>query len=947
MVFNVEKQFPKIIVVVIFWILGIQSQGLSAGWQVLEGKWARVEFQPPYQTLAQNLLFIANQEIPRLLELHGLDSTKSGHLPKVRIILTDKPDVSNGFALGNSVVIYAQSSMYMLYWAEEAPWYFTVLTHELAHWVTFQAIRRKLTVFGQAFNLTVPRWFFEGMAQYCAETWNFYRGDIFVKQALFYGDLNYSALTNLKNGRLLYASANAFVRFLASQYGDSALSRLMRYKPQAWYYDFDEAFKAVFKQTPKTLFKEFVRHAVLYYGGYLSQLPEHRFRKWMQNFNLQRLYAVFVLGADSTFLVLGKEKRSDRFVTLYHIKIRQGKVESKKRLTNRLATQIILSPDRKRLAFGVPFYSVEENQLNLKFVWRIVELQNFRQQTIPGTFRARYGAFDFENNFYLVEVTPQYSAIHQILPDLRMVRNWFKSEKEVIGPLTFTPDHALVFVAEKNGQRVLRIKRRNNVKMLAKGQGILNVKTLSKHHLLLNVVERAHSHWRVFDLHTFQPIGEMVDLFQYQPVDVDSFNRTIFAFRNGADGQPHFYEIPFDSLLQTRTATKIATASRYGNWRRFEPVRSDSIFKRRWFAHTETNYRMRSKRLPYFPMEHLLSFGWPLYDQQNGWGAYGLTAWTEALQRQAVFAFFYILPNHWDRSLYSFSHMLRAFNWQFNTGLYHGPAFFSFEDQKWVYLTQNLFYFEAQKQIFPAGNNRWRFWVNLNYRVNHNRITGETNLQPTAFKFQGPATSLVLRYLLPTTRGVYFPVRYFRLKGAFFQTINSDFAFRVFEGDLDWGGRLFLDDLYFYERIAYVQQSGSLPPLKHVGIDSYYQLDLPRDYTYTRSVRGIQQDVYASRLWWNSFELRYFVQEKTGYKLLLWPLNRISLDFFSDYANLNRPTLKEFFSFGMQISSTEAGVRFSAGLARSFVNWKGGNTSVFVRLSVNVDALYQSRFIRK
>ena len=172
-------------------------------WQQLTGKYARVEFQKPYQATARYLLTIADKEIPRLAKLQGCSASDIASWPLARIILTDKPDVSNGFALQNTVVVYARSSMFMPYWSESKDWYRLVLTHELAHWVTYRAVKRRLSFLGGALNLTVPRWFYEGIAQYLAESWNTFRGDATLKRALLAGKLNQTALENTNNGILL------------------------------------------------------------------------------------------------------------------------------------------------------------------------------------------------------------------------------------------------------------------------------------------------------------------------------------------------------------------------------------------------------------------------------------------------------------------------------------------------------------------------------------------------------------------------------------------------------------------------------------------------------------------------------------------------------------------------------------------------------------------------
>ncbi|APF17761.1 hypothetical protein Calab_2228 [Caldithrix abyssi DSM 13497] len=923
-------------------LIFISFQSINAGtWQKISGQYASVEFEKPYQSLAANLLYLADQEVPRLARIHGIDSVGLQQLPRARIILTDRPDISNGYAFGNSVVIYAQSSMYMLYWSEEAPWYYTVLTHELAHWVTFQATRRKLNRLGVVASLTIPRWFYEGMAQYCAETWNIYRGDQSLRQALLYGNLNYRALENLNKGRLLYASANAFVRFLVSQYGDSSLIRLFSYKPDAWFYDFDKAFKAVYKKSPQTLFKEFIRHSVLYYGDYLSALKERKFKEIFSDALIDQPFGqLWVSIKDSILLVYGREKSHYRFSSILLVQIVKGKAQIKKRLSDNLATRVVLSPDRRYVAFGEPVYKIEANQTALRFSFKIVDLRSFKQNRLPGTFRARYGAFDFAGNFYLVEIRPEQSAVNRFVPEKGIDKEWLAAKDQTIGPIAFTPRGEMLFIAEKNGQRHLFKYSGGKTKKLVGGRTFLDLTLLTDRTLALSSVKNNHIQIELFDLQREIFISRFVDQFEYYFSDVDSSAGNLVAYRYEADGQRHFYEIPYDSLLKSGGEPGSIPRNQYGFWQRQEPVRQDSVFARRKFLAQKERYAHRKDILPYFPMERIFTFAMPLYDQEFGWGLYGMGVWTEALQRQMLLTAFYLMPEDYHNSFFTLSHFIKAFNLNFISDYYHGPVIFSFQKNDWVPLTQDRLSFTAQKWIFPFQSSRWRMSLAVHYRYLQNRFVERYQDFPLSFKFHGPGATVNLMYRLPSKRGIFFPIRYFSLKSQICQTVESDYIFSIVENDLTLKGQLFLDELGFSQRFTYLRQSGSLPPLKTVGLDRFYQLDFPRDYTYTRTVRGFNEDVLTSQLLWSSTELRYLIQEKTPYKLIFWPVDLLSIDAFFDYARVKRPKVDEISSVGIQLSTAEQMARLSAGFARSFVNWKGGNSSWFFRLTIFMDEFF-------
>lgn len=909
------------------------AQAKSAAWQQLTGQYAKVEFSAPYLSLAQNILFLADQEIPRLAQIHGLDSTALNQLPKARIILTDKPDVSNGFALGNTFVIYALSSMYMLYWAEEASWYYTVLTHELAHWVSFKALQRKLNKLGMVANITVPRWFYEGIAQYCAESWNLYRGEQSLRQAVIYGDLNYEALNNLDNGRLLYASANGFIRFLVKQYGDSSLVRLFAYKKNGWYFDFDEAFKAIYKKSAKTLFREFIRHSVLYYGSYLSRLPEHSFPEVFANGLMDDpKQIVWLSQRDSLVLVAGREKSHHRFVTLKLIRIHQGKIQSEKVLTNNLGTRIIVSPDRRLLAFGRPTYQIEADQLDLRFEWQIIDLKTIETVKIQGAYRARYGAFDFRNRLYLVEVLPTGSQIHRWSMKDGMQKGFLLFENRAVGPITFNAKNELFMIAEKEGRRSLLRWQNAHLDSLLTGGMLLDLKMLNSKYLAINLVKDDHLEIEIFDSSEKKSVGRLVDQFEYYFSDVDSPNRQLLTYRFEGDGLRHFYSIPFDSLLHFGKPN--FSKNRYGLWQSQAPVTRDSLFARKRFNFKKKKFKLSQKRFPFFPLENVLTAALPFFDPAVGWGFSGITAWIEALQRQMLIGAFYIMPQNLDKSFYTLTHNLRIFNSELITGIYHGPVIFAFKDQEWFYLVQENYYLMLKKYLFPFKGSRWKLTAAARYQYFKHRFVEKQQAYPSTFRYQGPGLAMNLIYDLPSIRGLAFPVRYFNFQAQIFKTVRSDYSFKIIEGDLTWGSELFFDQLGLWQRLTYLRQSGHLPPLKTVGLDRFYKLEIPRDYTYTRTVRGFNEDRLTNQLWWSSTELRYLIDERTSYKLLFIPVNLLSVDTFFDYARLGSKRNSEVSSFGLQISMGEKTARFSAGLARSFIDWQAGKTSYYLRLEV-------------
>ncbi len=330
----------------------ILTNSLFAGdWKKMYGKYVTLEFNPGYELLADSMVNIADRAIPRLCALHGVTLSEFDD-QKTRIILTDAPDVSNGFAIENAIVIYARSSMYLDFWSGPHTWYKQVLEHELAHHVTFRAIKRTANLLGLLSSLSTPRWFMEGIAQYLTETWAPFRGDIYMKDAVLNGRFTYNALFNLEKGRLLYASGHAFVRYLANQHGDSSLVKLMAFEKSDIFYDFDDAFKNVYGKNPKELFPYFARHMIIYYGDKAADYPVLDFSERLPVFGFRDLQIIPLSDSDSTYLVSTILKPNHLYKTAFTIQIKNGHSTILENVSNNFTTKLFVSPDNKFLAFG-------------------------------------------------------------------------------------------------------------------------------------------------------------------------------------------------------------------------------------------------------------------------------------------------------------------------------------------------------------------------------------------------------------------------------------------------------------------------------------------------------------------------------------------------------------------------------------------------------------------
>ncbi|MFN3595852.1 MAG: hypothetical protein ACK41D_01105 [Rubricoccaceae bacterium] len=209
---------------------------------------------------------------------------------KIRVYLSDEDEIANGLAvnLGRAgfTNIWVNVNEAAEIWTGDAKWLRKVLAHEIAHIFHFRAIRSR---WGLAENLIadpIPSFWAEGLAQYLTERWDAQRGDRWLRTAAFEGRLSYTDGTSAQNGRLLYASGNSQVRFLAERYGDSTIVKLLRHRTptipgMGGVHDFYRAFRATLGKPYAEFYEEWRKHVGVHYftqAGQMERLDSLRNR---------------------------------------------------------------------------------------------------------------------------------------------------------------------------------------------------------------------------------------------------------------------------------------------------------------------------------------------------------------------------------------------------------------------------------------------------------------------------------------------------------------------------------------------------------------------------------------------------------------------------------------------------------------------------------------------
>ncbi len=243
-------------------------------WQVAETAHFEIMYPAHLQGIEAEAAPIAEASYATLAANLGVTFDK-----KIRIYLSDEDEVVNGFAVplgAGHTNIWVHTNAGQEIWTGREKWLRKVLAHELAHIFHFRAVTTKPRWLSVLAGNPLPRFWTEGLAQYETETWDAQRGDRWLRLAVLDDQLSYNDGRSLWNGRLLYASGNAQVRYFAEQYGDTTLARLLAHRDTLLFglkvHRFEQAMKATIDMSYKDFFDDWRRHINVYYNTLAGQL---------------------------------------------------------------------------------------------------------------------------------------------------------------------------------------------------------------------------------------------------------------------------------------------------------------------------------------------------------------------------------------------------------------------------------------------------------------------------------------------------------------------------------------------------------------------------------------------------------------------------------------------------------------------------------------------------
>jgi|GEM_PF-3028656 len=232
------------------------------GWMEFRTGHFRIFYHDPLEPWAREAASILERDHASLCR--RLDVTPRA---RTRVYLSDQDQIANAAAVGwDYIYVWVPSHPANAMFSGSRSWFEEVLVHEYTHILVCWASRTWIGNLAFLIGLYPPRWVHEGVAQWTAEPWSVYRGDLTTVAAILDGSIDRNPPGVPGEGRLLYARGNARIRWLASTHGDSAVQRIIRPAGTLAVYDYGAAERRAFGREAGNGWDRFRRSMIAFYG---------------------------------------------------------------------------------------------------------------------------------------------------------------------------------------------------------------------------------------------------------------------------------------------------------------------------------------------------------------------------------------------------------------------------------------------------------------------------------------------------------------------------------------------------------------------------------------------------------------------------------------------------------------------------------------------------------
>ncbi|MDD2332750.1 MAG: hypothetical protein PHI68_08900, partial [Candidatus Cloacimonetes bacterium] len=334
------------------------------------------------------------------------------------------------------------------------------------HWFLANAISDWLSPLFPLSMLEFPGEVNEGYAQFFSgEPWGFNRGDRYLKTSILSQRMEDPSARYA--GGLLYARGFSFVRYLAQEYGEDSLRKLLKFRSEIKLYNFDDACEKVFKKSKEKLWEDWRRHVHTYYYGelYLPKAAAADTTSWAgaNDFSpISSRYRDFqqIVWKQDRLLFTAKNTANEGFYTLFTAEVDSAGAkedELKLKSVSRIATRgsftaLSLSENGRHLAYAVNTRHARGRIAPRVYAW---DIDTGRKRNLG---EGNYPAVSEEGGIYFQKLEREANCIYYAVPG-EEPRLWKTFDPDAqLSLLSLSPDNSLLAYALFAGDRSFRLQ---------------------------------------------------------------------------------------------------------------------------------------------------------------------------------------------------------------------------------------------------------------------------------------------------------------------------------------------------------------------------------------------------------------------------------------------------------------------------------------------------------
>ncbi len=400
-------------------------------WQTLSTEHFNIHFHQGLESIAEKGALIAEQSYRPILDQLQLED-----FGKTDMVFSAEDEIMNGFAVpSRQIFIWVSQNDVAGDFGGSEKWLKLAITHEFQHIAQFEAHRTWAGIWA---GLSIPNWWFEGMAEYMTEVWRVGRSDSQMKIHTYGNTLDQLNAHDDGYAKVLY---------LAWKYGDSSLVKISNQrsylladqKKYPFWYDFKTAFEKVTGQTQKDFDEEWRRVMNTYYYGYKAQKETiEAVGEPLPIKGFSQVQSV-MLSPDSTqALIIGRKGPKMRDYGLYTLSTDSTK-KSQEVHYGRFNGDVDWSPDGQSLVVS-EFHRGQHGSL-LNDI-RLIDLEAGKKKWITKNFRALHPVFsgDSKGVFFVAHPNETTQIYYQNLTSNKRIQvSQFEGDVQ-IQSLDLSPD---------------------------------------------------------------------------------------------------------------------------------------------------------------------------------------------------------------------------------------------------------------------------------------------------------------------------------------------------------------------------------------------------------------------------------------------------------------------------------------------------------------------------